>query len=116
MEPARPCTSAATVASLPRPEGPTIPVVVLAVLVVTTDTPGAHPVGEPGDAARSAVLVHGLVRPDDLGDTAPGPDPTQILRPSEEKRAAAPLRLSRGAVYLRVWDRVAVFTRMDSRC
>ncbi|MCX4407573.1 hypothetical protein OG840_39770 [Streptomyces sp. NBC_01764] len=113
MEPARPGTSAATVASLPRPKGLAIPV---AVLVVPADTPGAHPVGEPGDAAPSAVLVHGLVRPDDLGDTAPGPDPTQILRPSEEKRAAAPLRLSRGAVYLRVWDRVAVFTRMDSRC
>ena len=108
MEPARPGTSAATVASLPRPEGPAIPV---AVLVVTADAPGAHPVGEPGDAARSAVLVHGLVRPDDLGDARPDVthdiDPGLVLRPSEEERAAAPLGLSRGADYLRVWDRAS---------
>ncbi|WP_329532098.1 ATP-binding protein [Streptomyces sp. NBC_01450] len=95
-----PGISAVTVGSLPRPEGPTIPV---AVLVVPADTPGAHPVGEPEDAARSAVLVHGLVGVDDLGDTDPG----LVLRPSEEERAAAPLGLSRGADYLRVWDRAS---------
>ncbi|MCX4457255.1 ATP-binding protein [Streptomyces sp. NBC_01340] len=95
-----PGISAVTVGSLPRPEGPTIPV---AVLVVPADTPGAHPVGEPEDAARSAVLVHGLVGADDLGDTDPG----LVLRPSEEERAAAPLGLSRGADYLRVWDRAS---------
>jgi hypothetical protein len=95
-----PGISAVTVGSLPRPEGPAIPV---AVLVVPADTPGAHPVGEPEDAARSAVLVHGLVGVDDLGDTDPG----LVLRPSEEERAAAPLGLSRGADYLRVWDRAS---------
>jgi hypothetical protein len=40
---------------------------------------------------------------DDLGDTDPG----LVLRPSEEERAAAPLGLSRGADYLRVWDRAS---------
>lgn len=103
-----PGVSAVTVGSLPRPEGPAIPV---AVLTVPANTPGAHPVGETGEenetgleneAGRSAVLVHGLVRPDDLGETGTSPDPTQILRPSEEERAAAPLGLSRGVDYLRV--------------
>jgi hypothetical protein len=47
------------------------------------------------------VLVHGLVRPGGLGDV----DPALIVRPSEEQRAAAPLGLSRGADYLRVWAR-----------
>lgn len=32
-------------------------------------------------------------------------DPALILRPSEDIRAAAPLALSRGADYVRVWDR-----------
>ncbi|WP_043454438.1 hypothetical protein [Streptomyces fulvoviolaceus] len=86
-----------TVGSLPRSEGPAVPV---AVLVVPADTPGAHPVGE---ASGSAVLVHGLVGTDDLGDA----DPALILRPSEEERTAAPLGLSRGADYLRVWDRAS---------
>lgn len=31
----------------------------------------------------------------------------QILRPSEEEREAASLRLSRGADYLRIWDRAS---------
>jgi hypothetical protein len=112
-----PGVSAVTVGSLPRPEGPATPV---AVLVVPAGTPGAHPVGESGEAGeapaaggagRSALLVHGLVRPDDLGDSGDSGDigadldPTRILRPSEEERAAAPLGLSRGADYLRVWDR-----------
>ncbi|MPY60297.1 ATP-binding protein [Streptomyces spongiae] len=99
--------SGVTVGSLPRPEGPAVSV---AVLAVPADTPGAHPVGEAGgenEAGRSAVLVHGLVRPDDLGDAAPAPDPTLIVRPTEEERAAAPLGLSRGADYLRVWDRAS---------
>ncbi|MFF3908440.1 ATP-binding protein [Streptomyces sp. NPDC001848] len=90
--------SAVTVGSLPSPEGPATPV---AVLVVPAGTPGARPVGEPEGASGSAVLVRGLVRPDDLADTDPG----QILRPLAEERAAAPLGLSRGADYLRVWDR-----------
>lgn len=99
-----PGISAVTVGSLPRPEGPAVPV---AVLAVPAGTPGAHPAGDAGEGARSAVLVRGLVRPDDLGDTDPAPDLTQILRPSEEERAAAPLGLSRGADYLRVWDRAS---------
>jgi hypothetical protein len=97
-----PGVSAVTVGSLPRPEGSAVPV---AVLVVPVGTPGAQPLGEPEDAARSAVLVQGLVRPDDLGDTGSDLDPGQILRPSEDERAAAPLALSRGADYLRIWDR-----------
>ncbi len=73
----------------------------VAVLVVPAGTPGAQPVGEPGEGAGSALLVHGLVQGEHLG----GVDPAQILRPSEEERAAAPLGLSRGADYLRVWMR-----------
>ncbi|MFJ8633102.1 ATP-binding protein [Streptomyces sp. NPDC093568] len=86
--------SAVTVGSLPQPDGPATPV---AVLVVPGGTPGARPVG----GSDSAVLVHGLVHADHLGDADPG----QILRPSEEERAAAPLGLSRGGDYLRVWGR-----------
>ncbi|WP_328422698.1 ATP-binding protein [Streptomyces sp. NBC_00443] len=93
-----PGISAVTVGSLPRPDGSATPV---AVLVVPVGTPGAHPVGASGEEPGSAVLVHGLVQSDHLGDA----DPEQILRPSEEERAAAPLGLSRGADYLRVWDR-----------
>jgi hypothetical protein len=92
-----PGISAVTVGSLPGPQGPATPV---AVLVVPAGTPGARAVGE---GSSSAVLVHGLVQPDHLGDT----DPEQILRPSEEERAAAPLGLSRGGDYLRVWDRAS---------
>lgn len=94
-----PGISAVTAGSLPRPDGPAVPV---AVLVVPAGTPGAQPVGEAGG---SAVLVHGLVRPDDLGNL--NLDLGQILRPSEEERTAAPLGLSRGADYLRVWDRAS---------
>lgn len=90
--------SAVTVGSLPRPDGSAAPV---AVMVVPAGTPGARPVGAPGEESGSAVLVHGLVQPDHLGDA----DPEQILRPSEEERAAVPLGLSRGADYLRVWNR-----------
>ncbi|MHA5054103.1 ATP-binding protein [Streptomyces sp. SD15] len=94
-----PGITAVTVGSLPRPEGPATPV---AVLVVPAGTPGAHPVGEPGAGDRSAVLVHSLA-----GGTDTVPDLTQVLRPSEDERAAAPLELSRGADYLRVWDRAS---------
>ncbi|TXS53901.1 ATP-binding protein [Streptomyces sp. uw30] len=93
-----PGISAVTVGSLPRPDGPATPV---AVMVVPAGTPGARPAGAPGEESGAAVLVHGLVRPDPLGDV----DPEQVLRPSEEERAAAPLGLSRGADYLRVWER-----------
>ncbi|GAA2286267.1 hypothetical protein GCM10010145_65990 [Streptomyces ruber] len=125
-----PGVTAVTVGSLPRPEGPAAPV---AVLVVPAATPGAVPLGDPGDEGGPAVLVHGLVRPDALGagvtdagagipagtgtgtgtsgDTGTGEgtgiDPRQILRPSEDERAAAPLVLSRGGHHLRVWDRAS---------
>jgi hypothetical protein len=111
--------SAVAVGSLPRPDGPATPV---AVLAVPPHTPGARRAAgseekredgeaeaggngetQEGVAGRSTVLVRGLVRPDPLGDF----DPRQILRPSEEERAAAPLGLSRGADYLRVWDRAS---------
>ncbi|MCD9880722.1 ATP-binding protein [Streptomyces guryensis] len=76
-----PGISAVAVGSLPRPEGPADPVAVLGV-----------PAG---------TLVHALAGPDDLGDIDPG----QVLRLTEEERAAAPLGLSRGADHVRVWDR-----------
>jgi hypothetical protein len=89
--------SEVTVGSLPDAEGSATPVVVL---VVPPGTPGARPADEGGE---SAVLVHGLLLPHDLADADLG----QILRPSEEERDAAPLGLSRGADYLRVWDRAS---------
>ncbi|KUO14715.1 ATP-binding protein [Streptomyces dysideae] len=89
--------SEVTVGSIPNAEGPATRV---AVLVVPPGTPGARPTGEEGE---SAVLVLGLVPPDGPGEA----DLEQILRPSEEERAAAPLGLSRGADYLRVWDRAS---------
>ena len=126
-----PGVSAVTVGSVPRGAEPAVPV---AVLVVPAGTPGARPVegaegavggegetgakGETGAEGKasaeggggavggggSAMLVHGLVRADDeLGDV----DPRQILRPSEDERAAAPLGLSRGADYLRIWERAS---------
>ncbi|MDO0937044.1 ATP-binding protein [Streptomyces sp. DG2A-72] len=87
-----PGISAVSVGSLPRREGPAIPVAVLDV-----------PAGTPGEGSRSAVLVLGLVQPDHLGDT----DTEQILRLSEEERAATPLELTRGTDHLRVWDRAS---------
>ncbi|MEU6578358.1 ATP-binding protein [Streptomyces sp. NPDC046805] len=104
--------SEVTVGSLRDAEGPATRV---AVLVVPPGTPGAQSIGE-GDESTSAVLVHGLVPPDGPGDADPvdtnpvGPalrdvDLEQILRPAEEERAVSPLGLSRGADYLRVWDR-----------
>ncbi|ALV32934.1 hypothetical protein [Streptomyces sp. CdTB01] len=91
---------AVTVGSVPRPDGPAVPV---AVLVVPAGTAGARPVGEDAGGAGSAVLVRDLVSGTDVGDV----DPAHILRPSDEERAAAPLGLSRGADYLRVWDRAS---------
>jgi hypothetical protein len=87
--------SEVTVGSLPDAEGATTRV---AVLVVPPDTPGAQPMDAEGG---SAALVHGLVSPDGPREA----DLRQILRPSEEERAACPLGLSRGADYVRVWDR-----------
>ncbi|MFC5216046.1 ATP-binding protein [Streptomyces coerulescens] len=102
-----PGISAVTIGSLPHPDGTATEV---AVLVVPAGTPGALPLhesggessaGAPEEESRPAVLVHGLVQPGVLDDV----DPRQIVRPSEDERAAAPLGLSRGADYLRVWER-----------
>ncbi|MGW7662154.1 ATP-binding protein [Streptomyces sp. NPDC054756] len=93
--------SAVTVGSLPGAEGAAVTPV--AVLVVPPSTPGARLVGagaEGGDPG-AAALVHDLVRPGLLDDA----DLDRIVRPSEEERAAAPLGLSRGGDYLRVWNR-----------
>ncbi|MFB8756006.1 ATP-binding protein [Streptomyces nigra] len=120
--------SAVTVGTLPGSEGAAaMPV---AVLVVPPGTPGARPVGAgagggesgttveggesdttaggresgttaEGGKSETAVLVHGLVQPGLLDDA----DLDRIVRPSEEERAAAPLGLSRGGDYLRVWNR-----------
>ncbi|MCZ4604590.1 ATP-binding protein [Streptomyces sp. Lzd4kr] len=89
--------SEVTVGGLQSAEGP---VTGVAVLVVPSSTPGAQPMDEGGDFA---VLIHGLVHPHDLGATDLG----QVLRPSEAERADAPLGLSRGADYVRVWDKTS---------
>ncbi|WP_338906205.1 ATP-binding protein [Streptomyces nigra] len=94
--------SAVTVGTLPRTEGAAATPV--AVLVVPPGTPGARPVGAAGaegGESGPAALVHGLVQPGLLDDADLG----RIVRPSEEERAAAPLGLSRGGDYLRVWNR-----------
>jgi hypothetical protein len=93
--------SAVTVGTLPGTEGAAATPV--AVLVVPPGTPGARPVGTGTEGGESgpAALVHGLVQPGLLDDADLG----RIVRPSEEERAAAPLGLSRGGDYLRVWNR-----------
>ncbi|MEU6545398.1 ATP-binding protein [Streptomyces sp. NPDC046859] len=93
--------SAVTVGRLPGAKGAAATPV--AVLVVPPGTPGARPVGAgtDGEEPGASVLVHGLVRPGLLDDV----DLDRIVRPSEEERAAAPLGLSRGGDYLRVWNR-----------
>ncbi|MEU2793538.1 ATP-binding protein [Streptomyces sp. NPDC007100] len=73
----------------------------VAVFLVPEGTPGARTVtAEDAGTGASAVLVHQLLGPEYVDA-----DPAQVLRPSEEARVAAPLALSRGADYLRVWDR-----------
>ncbi|MFI8295191.1 ATP-binding protein [Streptomyces nigra] len=94
--------SAVTVGTLPGTEGAAATPV--AVLVVPPGTPGARPVGAAGaegGESGPAALVHGLVQPGLLDDADLG----RIVRPSDEERAAAPLGLSRGGDYLRVWNR-----------
>ncbi|MEV0094345.1 ATP-binding protein [Streptomyces sp. NPDC050738] len=90
-----PGVSAVTVGRLPE-GGDSV-----AVLVVPAGTPGAYSLGEDAD---TAVSIYGLVQPVQL---APDLDPATILRPSEDERAEAPLFLSRGADYVRVWDRAS---------
>lgn len=101
-----PGVSAVTVGALPPSSGetsgesgePQAEPVPVAVLVVPAGTPGALPLGE-----GVAVLVHGLLDAAPLGAV----DPAAVVRPDEDERAAAPLALSRGADYVRVWDRAA---------
>jgi hypothetical protein len=99
-----PGVSAVAAGSLPGAEGRPVSV---AVLVVPTGTPAVKPVEESAGVAGSTVLVHRLARSDDSGEIGPDLDPGQVLYPSEEERAAAPLGLSRGADYVRVWDRAS---------
>jgi hypothetical protein len=93
-----PGVSAVTVGALPASGEGAQPVRV-AVLAVPAGTPGALPLGEDG----AHVLVHGLTEPMASGAV----DPAAVLLPDEDERAAAPLALSRGADYVRIWDRAA---------
>ncbi|MBT2511948.1 ATP-binding protein [Streptomyces sp. ISL-98] len=87
---------AVTIGSIPASgDEPAVPV---AALAVPEGTPDAYPIGARGG---SALLVHSLVQRTPLGDTSP----ERILQPSEEERASAPLALSVGGDYLRVWSR-----------
>ncbi|UQA92756.1 ATP-binding protein [Streptomyces halobius] len=58
--------------------------------------------GAAAEGSGSAFLLHDLLRPGYLDA-----DPAQVLRPSEDERAAAPFAISRGADYLRVWARAS---------
>lgn len=76
----------------------------VAAFVVPEGTPGSRtvpgPDGDSSEAGGSALLLHNLLRPGYVDA-----DPAQVRLPSEEAKAAAPFGLSRGADYLRVWDR-----------
>ncbi|MBT2490905.1 ATP-binding protein [Streptomyces sp. ISL-96] len=86
--------SEVTIGTLPRPAEAPTPV---AALTVPTGTPGAFPVAGNSD---SALLMHSLVQPTLFNE----PGPEQLLRLSEQDRAAAQLTLLRGTDQLRVWD------------
>ncbi|MEU7189581.1 ATP-binding protein [Streptomyces sp. NPDC045369] len=92
---------------------PVVAALPVAVFVVPEGTPGSRTVFAgtgaeskigsatgTGETDGSAVLVHQL-----LGPGLVDADPAQVLHPSEDVRAAAPLTLSQGADYVRVWDR-----------
>ncbi|AZS74454.1 hypothetical protein DDE74_29015 [Streptomyces lydicus] len=76
----------------------------VAAFVVPEGTPGSRtvpgPDGDSSEAGGSALLLHDLLRPGYVDA-----DPAQVRLPSEEAKAAAPFGFSRGADYLRVWDR-----------
>ncbi|MDI3390512.1 ATP-binding protein [Streptomyces sp. B-S-A8] len=59
-------------------------------------------VGDERRDQQSTLLVRDLVRPSGSLENV---DPAKVLRPSEEERESAPLAVSRGGDYLRVWDR-----------
>ncbi|OEJ48630.1 hypothetical protein AR457_01385 [Streptomyces agglomeratus] len=92
------------IGNVPLPEGARAPV---AVLIVPAETPGARPVAQvddDGGTVPHGVIVHSLGQPvPDLGEI----DPEQVLRPSQAELSAAPLALSRGTDYVRVWDRAS---------
>ncbi|MEU7229844.1 ATP-binding protein [Streptomyces chrestomyceticus] len=88
---------------------PAVAALPVVAFVVPEGTPGSRTVlartgtgtaAGPEEAGGSAVLVHQLLSPG-LVDA----DPAQVLRPSEDIRAAAPLTLSLDADCVRVWDR-----------
>ncbi|MFH9866471.1 ATP-binding protein [Streptomyces lydicus] len=56
--------------------------------------------GAAAAGGRTALLLHDLRAPEYVDA-----DPSLVVQPSEEDRAAAPLGFSRGADYLRVWAR-----------
>ncbi|MEV0374040.1 ATP-binding protein [Streptomyces sp. NPDC050636] len=78
----------------------------VAAVLVPEGTPGSRPLpraeGEASEGGGAAFLIHDLLRPGYV-DT----DPTLVVRPSEDERAAAPFGISRGADYLRVWARAS---------
>lgn len=84
---------------------PAVAALPVVAFVVPEGTPGSRTVlAKAGagteEAGGSAVLVHQLLSPG-LVDA----DPAQVLRPSEDIRAAAPLTLSQDAGCVQVWDR-----------
>lgn len=76
----------------------------VAAFLVPEGTPGSRTVpGPDSDAPEGsgrALLVHDLLRPGYVDA-----DPAQVQLPSAQAQEAAPLGLSRGADYLRVWSR-----------
>ncbi|MFJ9854377.1 ATP-binding protein [Streptomyces sp. NPDC101150] len=70
----------------------------VAAFLVPEGTPGSRTAQ--GPAGGPALLIHDLLQPEYV-DVAP----EQVLRPSDETLEAAPLGISRGADYLRVWAR-----------
>ena len=115
--------SAVTVGSLPQDDGPdggsgagagraegsandpadgttAVPARPVAALPVPEGTAGAHPASADGAAPVGLALVQ-----HDLWGPARSTPPGQVLLPSEEDAGGGAVVLSRGADYVRVWDR-----------
>lgn len=91
--------STVVVGHAPTPEGGSLPV---AACTVPAGTPGAVPLPDsPEGSPTGALLVYSLEQPHAPLEV----DPLQITRPDQESRAAAPLGVSHGADYVRIWDR-----------